>query len=125
MTNPELRTKATVKAGIVIDEVFGDDPRSRFIEYQPGNGTRYCVLFLRVAAGTAAASAMGLSRDGGWYISFPQGRYTSFALQLDGFLGTYYVCEKMSTTTKSADAAVLAELIGHITERDHESAFGG
>lgn len=125
MTNPELRTKLTVEAGIVVDEVFGDDPRSRFIEYQPGNGTRYLVLFLRVNAGTSASRSMGLGSDGGWYISFPQGRYRSFVLQPDGFLATYYVADKMGAVSGSADAIVLAELIGHITDRDHEPAFGG
>jgi hypothetical protein len=42
--NPNLRTKPTVADGIVSSESNADDSM-RVVDYQPGNGTRYVVLF--------------------------------------------------------------------------------
>ena len=115
----DFRTKPTVEAGITINESNGD---INFVEYQPGNGTRYQLLIVDTTKlGEKANFALGA--DGGAVVvSFPLGGYKTITLCLGGgYLSRDYVAEKIGSSSLS-DVAVLTELLAYLTDRRAESA---
>lgn len=100
-----VRTKPTVKAGISKDSRWTGG--ARFIQYEPGNGTRYDVLFTKMPG-----SRKHLYRD---FIvaSFLNHRKPSFLLPpWEGVLHWRYFSEK--TGFGEADAKALTELVAHV-----------
>lgn len=107
----DYRTKATVGAGIVEDRPLGS--AGRLINYQPGNGTRYILLFNQVPAG-AASETLGLMGEPGWVVTWIHHRSRSHLVYSQrGFLH-WSDAQEWFKTSKS-DAVVLAEIIGHVT----------
>lgn len=114
----DFRTKATVEAGITIDEKIGE---VRFVEYQPGNGTRYHLMLTNVTVfPKAVRDALGVG-DGGVVVSFPLGNYRTSTLSSYGYLARSYVAEKIGSQNVS-DVAVLTELLAFLLERKAETA---
>jgi hypothetical protein len=107
----ELRTKATVAEGITKQS---EAEGARFVEYQPGNGTRYVLVLTELGRlGPEACTACGLGREGtGVLVSWVNGfRAPSMVVPSDGgYLAPNYVERKLNSSM--ADAVVLAELIG-------------
>jgi hypothetical protein len=116
-----LRTRPIADA-IVMDETTHGG--TRLIEYQPGNGTRYVVLF----QSTSAWSQEALDRLG-WQegtvlisvLNFQQ-PLSPYPAAPHGFIHFAYLRDKMKLGN-DADARVLAELIAHVVPgRQAESA---
>jgi hypothetical protein len=118
----DFRTKPTVDAGITIFEQMpvGD---ARFVEYQPGNGTRYQLILMNTRPYPKKVNeALGLDQEGGVIVSFPLGKYQTMTLSNSGgYLSRGYVAEKIGTDNRS-DVAVLTELLGHLLNRKTEKA---
>ncbi len=107
-----MRKKESVVTGIVDDRRAGP---VRFIEYQPGNGTRYTLVFSRLL--------MTMHRTGyeehATVVSWLQtGR--CMVLAPTGYIAESYVAEKLDC--REGDALVLAELFAHVTEREGPDA---
>jgi hypothetical protein len=115
-----IRTKPTVEAGITIDLKVHN---TRFVEYQPGNGTRYQMFLVDTSVfPSCVSSAIGLDpTDGGVVVSFPLGNYRTITLTKYGYLTCGYVAEKIDSDNKS-DVAVLTELLGFLLNRKTEKA---
>lgn len=112
------RTKPSVQSGITVNESNGD---VNFIEYQPGNGTRYHLLIVDTTKlGSEANDALGLG-EGGVVVSFPLGRYNTISLSSGGYLSRDYVAEKIGSQNEN-DVAVLTELLAFLTGRRAEEA---
>lgn len=103
-----LRQKKTVSDGITVEVSAG--PGTMFYDYQPGNGTRYALLFtsLTGGAGTNIKAGSQLVTD------LLSGR--AAVLAPSGFLAPGYISEKLGMS--EADGAVVAEFIGHVMRRD-------
>jgi hypothetical protein len=116
----DFRTKKSVEAGITIDQrEYG----TRFVEYQPGNGTRYQMFLVETSVFPREANdAIGLDpTDGGVVVAFPLGGYKTLTLAKYGYLARSYVAEKIGSDNKS-DVAVLTELLGFLLNRKVEPA---
>jgi hypothetical protein len=110
----DFRTKPTVQTGITIDNSFGT---TRFIEYQPGNGTRYQLILVGVSSTSGPVNdAIGFGPDGGWIVSFPLGKYRTACLSNSGYLSRDYLAAKIDSKNES-DVAVLTELLGFLLNR--------
>ncbi len=113
MTHPSLRRKPIHDGIVGLAAGQGD---LRFVEYQPGNGTRYCLAFLDVTslpedARRAIAEWSGLGRAGGVLVTdLLGGRH--LGVEKGCFLHWSFVGERLGCST--ADAVVLAELIAHV-----------
>jgi hypothetical protein len=116
----DFRTKPTVVAGITIDLKVHN---TRFVEYQPGNGTRYQMFLVDTSVfPSCVSSAIGLDpTDGGVVVAFPLGRYRTMTLSKYGYLARSYVAEKIDSNNQS-DVAVLTELLGYLLDRKTEKA---
>lgn len=103
-----LRQTKSVHRGI--KRAMPSGPGSTFYDYQPGNGTRYALLFtyLTGGPGTDIEPGSNLVTD------LNSGRSSLFAPS--GFLAPGYVSEKLGMS--EADGAVVAEFIGHVMKRD-------
>jgi hypothetical protein len=107
-----FRTK-TVEQGIVLRAALNE---SLFIEYQPGNGTRYPLLITPIHDfPTEARSRMGAGREP------PTGRELMVTLFRDEyrtvlvggfFLAPSYLQEKLGVG--EVDAVIIGELLGHL-----------
>lgn len=111
--DPELRTKATVQEGIVVQSGTPAD-FSCLVEYQPGNGTRYVLVLTRVdVLGRKALECLGIGStvEPRWLVSLPINRTKgSIVIGAGDLLHYSYIQEKMLPGI--VDAAVIAELIG-------------
>jgi len=96
-------------------------PQCTVMEYQPGNGSRYVIMFTRVPP--AACEGVGCMR-GSWLVALPdgagQGHCAVFAGS--GYLDPSYVAEKLHLGNRD-DALVLTEIIGHVLSRSTPSAL--
>jgi len=113
----DLRTKATVQEGIVFDY---DTPEVRFVDYQPGNGTRYwlCIVHTEDYSGDVNKK-LGFG-DGVGHIVIDLNSHRSFVVAEHGFLAASFVQSKLDCGI--SDAYVLAELLGHLLDREYEQA---
>ncbi len=82
-----------------------DIGKQKYVDWQPGNGTRYALLFTRINARVM----MDASND--WQITWLSKRKTMF-ISDNSFVYHGYVAEKMGVC--EADAICIAEAIGHI-----------
>lgn len=115
----ELRTKASVKAGIVSDEKVGG---VRLVEYDPGNGKKYVVSVSDVSQ--HPNKALALSRSGravivwirdwdcGWSTQIGSSPYPN---QPPIPVNWSLVQSRLSCSV--FDAVVLAELLGYLLNR--------
>lgn len=123
------RTKASVKDGIVLriecpgSEGYPWDRSTTLIQYEPGNGTRYVVLFVSLSdIGPAGKDAIGGVEDDAWLatlMSHPN--KPSMVISKIDFLHWSYAREKFGSIT-AGDAMVLAELIGTVVGCEFSSA---
>jgi hypothetical protein len=89
------------------------------VEHEPGNGTRYEAVGVRLPADFP-------DNEGGWLISFPLDRTAHF-FKPAGFLAVSYVAEKLSHQANGhrvaeVDLHEMTKCIGVITGRTHNAA---
>lgn len=114
----DLRTKPTVVSGIAFDY---DTPEVRFIDYQPGNGTRYWLSIVNtIDFSNEVNMKLGFGDDGHGYIVTDLNSSRSIVLNSTGFLYAGWLQSKLDCTI--SDAYVLAELLGELLDRDYEKA---
>lgn len=115
--NCELRTKRSVRAGIMY--VARSSSKVYIVDYQPGNGTSYLIQIVTIKDNNTA-SMLGLGSSSspnpnhalGWIISRINGPGSSMVLSSTSYsLYPEYVMEKMNE--QPADAYVIAEFIAH------------
>jgi hypothetical protein len=110
----DLRTKCSIEAGIVTDlpkgSVIGP---VRFVDYQPGNGTRYNLVFTNIN-GTDE-----VGNNNGWLVTWLNSHDLKAMVVTDSgqLLHFSYVMEKMRAC--ASDAVCLAEIIGYCTGRSY------
>lgn len=97
-----IRTK-TITSSTKIFHDFGDQ---KYIDYQPGNGTRYDLLFVKLKG--EIPDEVGGSE---WMVTWVWKR-SILLCNSHQYLDVSYVAEKFKTNV--ADAICLAEIIGHI-----------
>lgn len=116
MSGIEVRTKKTVEEGIV-NFGLGDRQREsviQYVEYEPGNGTRYRLLIANVN-GTGMDEID--SSKGGWVVTNLNSMRSMVVTDNAGLLHFNYVMEKLQCGI--ADGVCLAEIIGHCTNRPY------
>lgn len=96
----DIRTK-TVEASTI---QFIDHGDQKYIDWQPGNGTRYGLLFVKVAEDIGKAESIGR-----WVITWVNPQKTMF-VGAKSYVHFSYVQEKMRVPV--SDAIVIAEAIG-------------
>ena len=97
--------------------------RHTFIEYQPGNGSRYVVSTQQLPA--AVCERLGCQR-GSFLITLPDGAGCGKCMLLapGGYLDPSYVAEKLGLKNLD-DIMVLTELFGHLLSRKTPEALDG
>lgn len=94
------------------------------ITYQPGNMTRYVLIFQKLSfIGGAEARQQTGTQHGTWLVSNvadSRNINTMLVVENNGFLHYSYVEEKMGVGT--GDAVVLAEIIGEKLGRSYETS---
>lgn len=126
--NPNLRTKPSVKASIM-SEASSASGTVRVVDYQPGNGTRYVVLFsmlkrndsddlFRCSLPEGGLSLLGLPESGDdarfVQVTLFGGLGRSMIVGASPIIHWHYVYEKLGVS--ELDAVVLAELIGFVCQ---------
>jgi hypothetical protein len=115
----DLRTKPTVEDGLKLFEE--EVTRSMVVDYQPGNGTRYCLSIVDTRGFSDDANHwMGFEKGAtGWIVTDLNAR-RAMVVNGDGFLAAGYIMEKLGCY--ESDAYVLAELLGKLLGREYEEA---
>ena len=85
----------------------------KFIEWSPGNGTRYLVGFHSVSEEDAKHVPVS---PGGWIVCFPDGLFKSYCFQPSGGLELCYVQSKLGIKL-GGDAEAIVQLLGHVMKR--------
>lgn len=106
----EYRTKPSIQAGVIENHATG---KSRVLNYQPGNGTRYLLVFTPISAGSEAGALLGLMDEEGWVVTWISHRSHTLVCSQKALLHWSDVALGFQTT--KSDAVVLAEVIGHVT----------
>lgn len=107
----EIRTKKTIQAGIVCHRV---ENKIEYVEYEPGNGTRYRLLFARLEKlGVEGAS------DKHVLVTLLHQPLTCPSYPLHAYASWDYIKEKFSGCSKS-DAIALCEIINYILGHGEE-----
>lgn len=111
-----VRTKKTVKEGIRVQEEFEG---RLFVSYEPGNGTRYILLFTKLDGFSEGVGDLIGVGPKCWVVTYLNRDPRPSALISDNgqLLHWSYVGKKLQLRTP--DAVVVAELIGHITGRPY------
>jgi hypothetical protein len=113
----DVRTKTTVEEGL---DTFEDKPaRVMMVDYQPGNGTRYCLSIVDTSSFSSGVNFWLGFEGNGWVVT-DLNAHRSMMVNSGGYLSAGYVAEKLKCC--AADAYVLAELLGKLLGRDHEKA---
>ena len=114
----DLRTKP-IREAITMYETDGN---VRYVEYQPGNGTRYRMLIVSMKGlCDSVRRALGVGKsDDSWIISFPDTQYRSVVLSSGTFLAPWWLADKAGIRSES-DGVVIAELIGTLLGLEHVS----
>ena len=119
----DLRTKPTVTDGVKFDvEYVGGPglPTVRFVDYQPGNGTRYWISITDTDGLHAEINDnLGFGGSSG-YIVTDLNCMRSMVLAREGFISFDFIMQKMQCGI--SDAYVLAELLGELVGREYEKA---
>lgn len=95
----------------------------KVLEYQPGNGTRYVLMFTKVPQ--AACDGIGANKSS-WLVSLPDGAHSGHCavFKEGGWLDPSYVMEKLGfKLSQTDDVLVLTEIIGRILNRPTPSAL--
>jgi hypothetical protein len=112
----DLRTKPTVVSGIVFDY---DTPEVRFIDYQPGNGTRYWLMIVStIDFSSEVNKKLGFTEDGHGYIITDINSGRTIVLNSTGFIAVNWLQSKLDCAI--SDAYVLTELLGELLDREYE-----
>lgn len=108
-------------AGSIKWQVDNPIPQCKVLEYQPGNGGRYVIMFAKIPV--TACEGIGCSEDS-WLVSLPDGvkQGQCAILKSSGYLDPSYVKEKFRLDNNN-DALVLTEIIGHVLNRQTPSAL--
>lgn len=96
----DVRTKLIKNCATVLYD-YGDQ---KAVDWQPGNGTRYLLIFVELRDEIA-----GLANS--WQVTWVHKRTTMFHSGA-GFISYSYVMEKMGCNV--SDAVCIAEAIGHV-----------
>lgn len=117
----ELRTKETVQDGI-IDFKFGDDGGRgqslvRYVEYEPGNGTKYRLLFTNISGVKLEEVKERRGVRSGWVVTNLSSMRSIIVTDTNEPLHFNYVTEQFKCGL--ADGICLAEIIGHCTQRSY------
>lgn len=104
----ELRA-IPIEQAIKVHNIVGE--HVHVVDYQPGDGTRYELVFASVGPRVSGAENAVLVS----LINFPQGP-SMLVERNHGFLAPSYVTEKLGI--KGASAVTLAEIIAHFTGRE-------
>jgi len=110
-----LRTVATVARGIRIDTHWAGGQQVRVVSYEPGNGTRYTLIFAR--GGEMLENTrehLGLPEEWVSIVWLYEGKGIVLA-ENDGFLHWSYVREKLHCSVPTA--VVLAEVFAFVLGR--------
>lgn len=119
----DIRTKATVREGIVLDESVGEPHDTRIVEYQPGNGTRYVLVITELAGpytDERVRYALGTGNERATHLVAKLNAGAGTAMLVGGvdhFLHYTSVMEKLGVGI--SDAVVLAELLGELLNLRH------
>jgi len=105
-----LRQKPSVEAGIVAKETTMG---RTYVDYQPGNGTRFSYLFVEIV-GMPKLTANAGANPHSWLIMDTNNR-RAHLFGAVGFLAPRYVAEKLALSESSS--VVIAELISYVTGR--------
>jgi hypothetical protein len=113
----DLRTKESIRAGVQNESSYG---QTTIVEYVPGNGSLYLMSFTDLSKfSPLSKDRLGLGEDGsGVLVSYLNQVPIRTMVVIDNknqLLHWRYVQEKLSLHI--ADAIVLAELIGLLSER--------
>ena len=117
----DIRTKATVRDGIVLDRLM--EGETRVVEYQPGNGSRYVLVITKVARPTSTSKlrgALGTGDERDTYLVAKINAGHGAAMLVGGvdhFLHYGTVAEKLKVGL--SDGVVLAELLGGLLGLRH------
>ena len=116
----------TIRTIPIADAILWTENRTGptiFIEYEPGNGTRYICTITELDLTARALPALGFSRvePAGVFMFAWLNKGRAHAFRNDGYLAPGYVAEKLNCGL--ADGAVLAELIAHYTGRTADNAL--
>jgi len=106
-----IRTRP-INASVMSYDVNSD---IQYYNYQPGNGTRYSLLFIWLDPKNNPHGCFAVFDEehcGGWMITWVTQAKTMFIPEY-GMVHYSYVMEKMKAGT--SDAIVLAEFIGYVT----------
>jgi hypothetical protein len=100
-------------------------PSCKVLEYQPGNGSRYVIMFSKIPV--AACEGIGCMQ-GSWMVSLADGACSGSCAIFggSGCLDPSYVAEKLSSAFRvqdGDDVFVLTEIIGRVLGRKTPSAF--
>ena len=115
--NLDLRTKKTVKESIVSDEYYNSqfpqmaDTSVRYVRYEPGNGTCYRLMFVKISSSNLAE----IGPSGGWLVTYLNSMKSMIVTNCKAMLHYSYVQEKLDVGI--SDAVCLAEIIAHFTGR--------
>ena len=120
----DLRTKPTVKDGLVFDSInspaTGSGAMVRFVDYQPGNGTRYWFSIMNTDDfDNEVNKKLGFYESSGYLVT-DLNHMKSMVLTREGFISYDFIMEKLGCGI--SDAYVLAELFGKLLGRDCEEA---
>lgn len=98
---------------------FVDDPgdSSFIVNWQPGNGTWYRVMFTPMSPELIRAAGFSFGGDKAWLVTWliPGEACASYILREDGFLSYDYVCEKLCSKKGTwVDASEITRIIGTV-----------
>lgn len=117
-----LRKRSSVEKGMVVYDEF-PSPTSviKFVEYQPGNGTRYVLVITDLSCLTVdALKSIGTRTDRSTYlVTKVEGNPGVMTVGGSDFLHYSYVADKFKCSI--SDAVVLAELLGYLLNLKHVS----
>lgn len=111
MSTDHIRTQPTVEDGIKVNEVNGP---VTFVEYQPGNGTRYALVFTNLHEMEDARYRLGAG-EGAVLVTLatdPRGS-RSCIFEAGGYVEPYRIEERL-TPRRMVDAMALCEVIAHV-----------
>lgn len=108
----ELRTKSGVQESIVRLE---HNDHTTFVVYEPGNGTRYRLLLVRMSQfSEEARDVLGLGKTQGYVLAFPDSHYRTLTYSAGSYLAPLWFSNRVGCSL--ADAVVLCELLAHLTD---------
>lgn len=111
--------KMTAERDAEITFQFADDvgDSSFIVNWQPGNGTWYRVMFTPMTPELVHAAGFSISGRKAWLVTWliPGEPCASYILRADGFLSYDYICEKLCSKKGTwVDASEITRIIGAV-----------